>query len=74
MDYDNDEIIIDTSLITGRFIVIKDEQYVEFSRYDDIPETFDHLVTFLPSMEGHDYEWLDIISELQPELAKRETR
>ena len=33
-----------------RFVVKKDNKILEFDRYEDIPEEFDHLLCFLPEI------------------------
>jgi hypothetical protein len=33
-----------------RFVVKKDNEILEFQRYEDIPDEFDHLLGFLPEI------------------------
>lgn len=76
MDIDYDDII-DTSLITGKFVVITtDGQWESYTRYDDIPAEFQTLVSFMPdqpSEDGHSYEWIDLMDELYPATMERGT-
>jgi len=77
MDYDNDEVIIDTSKITGKFVIVKDGQFESYEKFDDIPESFDHMVSFMPNppeVDGHNHEWIELMRELQPEILRRSNR
>jgi len=63
----------------SKFQVLKDGQLLTFSRYEDIPQSFDNLISFEPDYppEPHTEEQHEEISKYNnrlKELLKRETR
>ena len=41
-----------------RFVIMQNNQLVEYDRYEDIPDDFDHVIEFLPAIppEPHTHE------------------
>jgi len=41
-----------------RFVVMQNNELVEYDRYEDIPDDFDHVIEFLPEIppEPHTHE------------------
>ena len=33
-----------------RFVIMQDDELVEYDRYEDIPDDFDHVIEFLPEI------------------------
>lgn len=65
--------------MANEFIILKNGILEIYDKYEDIPETFDNLIKFLPEMppEPHSHEehqeinsWNDKLAE----LLKRETK
>ena len=62
-----------------KFLIMSDRKLVTFSKYEDIPEVFDHVIEFLPEIpEGpHTHDEHDIIEQWNnklQELIKRERK
>lgn len=65
--------------MTHKFIVLKDDILINYDKYEDIPEFFDNLITFLPEIplnpHTHDqHEEIEIWNIRLKELMKRETK
>ena len=41
-----------------RFVIMQDDELVEYDQYEDIPDDFDHVIEFLPEIppEPHTHE------------------
>jgi hypothetical protein len=41
-----------------RFVIMQGDRFVEYDRYEDIPDDFDHVIEFLPEIppEPHTHE------------------
>ena len=35
-------------ILTGEFVVLKDKKLLKFTKYSDIPESFEHVISFKP--------------------------
>ena len=35
-------------MITGHFVILKDNKRLKFTNFDDIPSSFNHLISFVP--------------------------
>ena len=60
----------------GRFVILKDDEYLIFNNFDDIPDTFDNLIEFRPEYpEGphteEQHEEIDSYGQKLKELLKR---
>lgn len=65
--------------MNGTFVIIRDGVLEEFSRYEDIPESFDNLIRcefFYPEGPHTDdeHEHMSHYNEMLQELMKRETK
>ena len=63
----------------GEFVILRNGKIETYTHYDDIPESFDHVIKFLPAEitgphthEEHDE--LSIWNDKLKELMKRETK
>ena len=52
-------------MLTGKFVVLKDKQRLKFTNYDDIPSSFNHVISFEP-----DYPEPPHTSEQHEEIEK----
>lgn len=65
--------------MTHRFVILRNGVLETYHKYEDIPESFDNVIEFLPDIpEGphtHDeHEEIDSWNDKLKELMKRETR
>lgn len=63
----------------AKFQVLKDGKLLTFSRYEDIPKSFDNLVLFQPDViDGphteHQHEEMHKLNDILQELMTREVR
>ena len=35
-------------MLTGNFVILKDNKRLKFTNFDDIPSSFNHLISFVP--------------------------
>ena len=66
-------------MLTGKFSIRKDNRILKFTNFDDIPSSFNHVVSFEPDYPEppHTEEQHEEIEEWHnkfKELMKRETR
>lgn len=64
--------------MTHRFIILRNGILETYHKYEDIPESFDNLIEFLPEIpEGphthEEHEEIDSWNDKLKELMKRET-
>lgn len=62
-----------------QFVILKDGILYEYERYEDIPESFDNVIKFIPEIPAgphtHDqHEEIETWNEKLKELMKRETK
>lgn len=76
-----EEINIDTSLITGTFVVVINNQWKMYKNYVEIPEVLDKVVSCIPnppagseSWEEHKELWIETMNVILADLRKRETK
>lgn len=65
--------------MTHQFVILKDGILYEYERYEDIPESFDNVIKFIPEIPAgphtHDqHEEIETWNEKLKELMKRETK
>jgi len=63
-------------VLTGKFSIRKDNRILTFTKFDDIPETFSHVITFEPDYppEPHTEEQHNLISKFNDYLKELMTR
>ena len=64
--------------MTHKFVILKDGVLETYNKYEDIPESFDNVIQFLPDIPDgpHTYEQHELIESWNnklKELLKRET-
>jgi hypothetical protein len=62
-----------------KFVVLKNGIFETYYKYEDIPESFDNVIEFLPEIPPgphthEDHEEIDSWNDKLKELMKRETR
>lgn len=65
--------------MSHKFTILKDGVLIDYDKYEDIPESFDNVIQFLPEIpEGphtnQDHDIIDQWNDKLKELMKRETR
>lgn len=65
-------------MITGKFKILLNGELVTYTNYNDIPNKFDNVISFLPEFpEGphthEEHESMSMYHELLQNLLKRET-
>ena len=65
--------------MTHLFVILKDGILCEYNKYEDIPDSFDNVIKFMPEIsEGphthDDHDEIDQWNHKLQELMKRETK
>jgi hypothetical protein len=65
--------------MTHKFTILKNGVLIDYDKYEDIPESFDNVIQFLPKIpEGphthEQHEEIEKWNDKLKELMKRETR
>ena len=65
--------------MSHKFVIRNNDELVEFNKFEDIPESFDYLIQFLPEIpEGphthEEHDEIEIWNEKLKELMKREKK
>ena len=63
-------------ILTGEFVVLKDKKLLKFTKYSDIPESFEHVISFKPDYpEGphtrEEHDFMETFNSKLQELMKR---
>lgn len=66
-------------VVTGKFTILIDGKLKTYTNYNDIPSSFDNLISFEPDIpppphEGVEHEQIHEIGKLLTELMQRETK
>ena len=63
-------------MLTGKFSIRKDNRILTFTKFDDIPKTFSHVISFEPDYppEPHTEEQHNLISKFNDYLKELMTR
>jgi hypothetical protein len=65
--------------MSHKFTILKEGVLINYDKYEDIPESFDNVIQFLPEIPegphtGDDHDLIDQWNDKLKELMKRETR
>jgi hypothetical protein len=66
-------------MIMGEFVILRNGKIEKYSSFDDIPESFEHVIKFLPDFipgphTDSDHQEMSKLNDKLKELMKRETR
>jgi len=65
-------------MITGIFKILVGDKLITYTNYNDIPESFDNVIEFLPNYPPgphteDEHEYMDTYNSFLQDLLKRET-